>query len=213
MVMDIIRKISLLVFTIVCFTSCDKFLALFYRDSFPEIHDYNLALFFENPNGENLAEGIELSDCDYDLNGEIQWGRINPDLYTLEIFPKNYIDGEELEGPDLYPAVYIREMEVKRFEMGLSFMINFYRDKKDNNVRKLIYKLKCPHIFGDEETYEFVSYWELTDEKYAKCYLIEFNGQEITPKALDNNLEKFFLGVIKLDTELLASESLSEKLN
>lgn len=44
-------------------------------------------------------------------------------------------------------------------------------------------------------------------------FLIEFNGQEITPKALDNNLEKFFLGVIKLDTELPVSESLSEKLN
>ena len=95
--------------------------------------------------------------------------------------------------------------------MGLSFMINFYRDKKDNNVRKLTYKLKCPHIFGDEETYEFVSYWELTDEKYAKCYLIEFNGREITPKTLDD--QKYFLGVIKQDSELSNPEGLGKSLN
>lgn len=211
MAMDVIKKISILVFVVVSLTGCDKFVALFHRDSEPETHGYYLALIFENSSGENLAESIELSNCDYDLNGQIQWGMIDSDLYTLEIFPKNYIDGEEFEGPDLYPAVYVKEMEVKRFETGLSFIIYFYRSKKDNNVRKLTYKLKCPHIFGDEETHELVSYWNLTDDKYAKCYLIEFNGQEITPKALDD--QKYFLGVIKQDSELSNSEGFGKSLN
>ena len=208
---NVIKKISILVFVVVSLTGCDKFVALFHRDSEPETHGYYLALIFENSSGENLAESIELSNCDYDLNGQIQWGMIDSDLYTLEIFPKNYIDGEEFEGPDLYPAVYVKEMEVKRFETGLSFIIYFYRSKKDNNVRKLTYKLKCPHIFGDEETHELVSYWNLTDDKYAKCYLIEFNGQEITPKALDD--QKYFLGVIKQDSELSNSEGFGKSLN
>ena len=69
--MDVIKKISILVFVVVSLTGCDKFVALFHRDSEPETHGYYLALIFENSSGENLAESIELSNCDYDLfNGE-----------------------------------------------------------------------------------------------------------------------------------------------
>ena len=50
--MDVIKKISILVFVVVSLTGCDKFVALFHRDSEPETHGYYLALIFENSSGE-----------------------------------------------------------------------------------------------------------------------------------------------------------------
>ena len=67
------------------------------------------------------------------------------------------------------------------------------------------------HLYSYSFTHELVSYWNLTDDKYAKCNLIEFNGQEITPKVLDD--QKYFLGLIKKDSELSNPEGLGKSLN
>ena len=54
--------------------------------------------------------------------------------------------------------------------------------------KTLTYKLKCPYVFGDEAVHEVVTYWNIPKAKssvndhYAKCYRIEFEGNEITPQ-------------------------------
>lgn len=57
--------------------------------------------------------------------------------------------------------------------------------------------MQCPYIFGDEETHELVTYWDLSENIHAKCYRIEFEGQEIIPQTTENRY--LSLGVIKLD--------------
>ena len=47
--------------------------------------------------------------------------------------------------------------------------------------RKIIFKLTCPSLFGDENSHEIVTQWNESDVEHAmKCYRIVFDGKEIS---------------------------------
>lgn len=183
--MKALRNFSGLMILVICLSS----FSLFNRCDPQEIDVYMLALRFQDASGNNLAEGIG--------NGELHAneGNIDSKLYSLEIYLQNYIDGETVSGPDAYPRISSLET-IKHNELGTCLSSYFALDKDNNNVRKLIYKLRCPYIFGDSKMHEIVTYWEFC-EIYAKCYRIEFEGQEITPQPFENSY--FSLGIITLD--------------
>lgn len=188
-----LKKISWLMMVVICLSSCN----LFYRDCIPEIDSYMIALCFQDALGNNVSEGIGTEEPGIEASGKSSnEGTVDPDLYSLEVVLQNYIDGETKPGPDAYPQINSLGT-IKHDKLGTCLINYFSRFRENNNVRKLTYKLKCPYIFGDKETHEIVTYWELSENIYAKCYLIEFEGQEIIPQTFEN--QYFSLGVIKLD--------------
>lgn len=190
-----LRNFSWLMLVIICLSSCN----LFQRDYPPEIDVYMIALCFQDALGNNVSESIGAKELGLETSiGNTNGESVNPDSYLLNIVPRNYINGETVPGPDDPPALYSSSLGlIKHDKLGTCLTNYFSRFRENNNVRKLTYKLQCPSIFGDKETHELVTYWELTENIYAKCYRIEFKGQEIVPQIIENQYYSF--GVIKLD--------------
>lgn len=56
-----------------------------------------IAFCFQDALGNNVSEGIGSEELCFNQ------GTIDPDLYSLEIVLQNYINGETVPGPDVYP--------------------------------------------------------------------------------------------------------------
>lgn len=183
--MKLLRNFSWLMLVIICLSSCN----LFHRDYPPEVDIYMIALCFQDALGNNVSEGIGTEELRTGASiKNANEGTVNPDLYSLDI----------VSDPDDYTTLYGFSLGMIKSDKLGTCLTNYYcRFRENNNVRKLTYKLQCPYIFGDEETHELVTYWELSKNTYAKCYRIEFGGQEIIPQAFEN--QYYSLGVIKLD--------------
>ena len=172
----------------ICLSSCN----LFHREP-PMADAYPIAFCFQDASGNNIVEEIKAEQSGFIDDKK----NINSNMYSLDIDIQNYINGKVTSGPHKYPALYVSSLEmIMHNKLGICLTNYFARSSEDNNVRKLTYNLQCPYIFGDEETHELVTYWELNDNIYSKCYRIEFEGQEITPQIMDN--EYYSLGVIKV---------------
>lgn len=95
--------------------------------------------------------------------------------------------------PGFSPDVNRPKLIMERYDDGLCYLTNnFYVPVGDcPPERMLTYKLKCPYLFGDDAVHEFVTYWDIPKAKsgwtdyMAKCYRIEFEGNEIVPTSLD----------------------------
>ena len=159
------------------------------------IHDsfyYHLLLLsFQDASGTDLIKGIEFDRL------QLYAGTVRSD-YTLNAV---YPDG--ITNP--VPYYTIDNNEGILFEDDkdhLSFASTSYKVRYDSRgieikepfVEKIIYKLRCPYIFGDDETHEIVTWWEAKTEydygklEYALCCRIEFNGKVFTEiKYISNN--------------------------
>ncbi|WP_072531606.1 hypothetical protein [Bacteroides ilei] len=176
--MKIINTI-LLIIAIACSTSCD----LQSNRMFNDTHYYNLAFNFRDSSGNNLLGGINEST-----------------VRELYIIPKNYRNGEELEGPDRFQIKYEGYLNIISFK-NISTTLTASYTSLSQDLRKITYQIKCPYVFGDEDIHEFITYWDLClipkDGRQAKCYRIEYEGRAYTPLQIENN---YSLAVITLGT-------------
>lgn len=176
--MKIINSI-LLIIAIISSTSCDIKCNRMFNDT----HYYNLAFNFIDSSGNNLLDGIDKST--------------ERELY---IIPKNYKNGEELDGPDRFQIKYESYLNITSFK-NISNTLTASYSSLSQDLRKIAYQIKCPYVFGDEEIHEFVTYWDLClipkDGRQAKCYRIEYEGKTYTPLQIGDNVS---LGVITLST-------------
>lgn len=169
----------------------------FYHDDIPEINTYMLALCFQDSSGKNVIEGIELdtSHADTPTKGTDE-EQVHPNAYSLDVVFQSDISGEA--GPGAAISLETSSLSTLKDDLlGTCFSTYLTRYKKNNHANKLTYKLRCPHVFGDGRFHELVTYWDLS-EMNARCYRIEFEGQEIIPQVLKKNAY-FSLGVVKLD--------------
>lgn len=91
--MKTLRNFSGLMLVVICLSSC----RWFYHDDIPIFDSYNIAFCFQDALGNNVSEGIGSEEL------RANEGTIDPDLYSLDIVPQNYINGETVPGPDVYP--------------------------------------------------------------------------------------------------------------
>ncbi|MDR2910387.1 MAG: hypothetical protein LBV47_03350 [Bacteroidales bacterium] len=50
-------------------------------------------------------------------------------------------------------------------------------------TEKVIFRLTCPYLFGDNEAHDIITWWELSGETFAaNCYRMEFEGNEFNVK-------------------------------
>ena len=66
----------------------------------------------------------------------------------------------------------------------------------------LTYKLKVDYVFGDDAVYEFITYWDVPknylsdNSKFAKCYRIEFDGNDIIPETAEDESRNYSATII-----------------
>lgn len=194
--MKVLKVIAISGLIIMSFFSCDHS-----SEHEPEFIVYNLGLNFQDASDNDLVKGIELEEWAYPNNVAMEdapWGTVKRDLYVLDIIvaiPCKHWNNETYNTPDRPGVTY----DVNRPMLGMKmsnnrscYLTNNFRlpvgDCPEEKI--LTYKLKCPYLFGDEAIHEFVTYWDVpkgkTDNQhFAKCYRIEFEGNEVTPVSLD----------------------------
>ena len=186
------KAVALLALMIIIFSSCD----LLFTPHEPKYVIYNLGLNFQDASGNDLVNGIELEEWSAGMSMEnALWGVINRDLYVLDIIlsePCKNWDNEIYNAParpGFWPDVNRPKLLMQRHNgdcyltSALGVPVNDCPEEKI-----LTYKLKIPYVFGDEAIHELVTYWDIPKTKssdfhyYAKCYRIEFEGNEIIPQ-------------------------------
>jgi hypothetical protein len=148
---------------------------------------YWLYVSFQDASGNDLVKGIALEEW-YPSNvpvEEAQFGSVKRDLYTLEIIipepcKTNFRPGVIPDDPSP-PELNWHKLNNGYYGLSSDFSISV-----DNcpETKILTYRLKCPYIFGDNETHELVTYWDFPKMRHgeilAKCYRIELNGSVFT---------------------------------
>jgi len=74
-----------------------------------------------------------------------------------------------------FRVVYVKTMSVGKDPIELPF------------AEKIVFKFKCPYLFGNNETHDIITWWKLRsidltvfEDPVALCYRIELDGKEIT---------------------------------
>jgi len=133
-----------------------------------------------------LVKGIELNTSS---------GSVKDSLFTLDIIvsePCKNWDNKIYNTParsGFEPDVNRPGLGMVRYNSYCYLTNGFYLPVNDCPEEKILtYKLKCPHVFGDDSIHEFVTYWDIPKDKInhsAKCNRIEFEGNDITPTPMD----------------------------
>lgn len=194
--MKTLKTLCLLAFVVMNFTSCDR---LFGHHE-PEFVVYNLGLSFQDASGNDLVKGIGVEwwmDSTSISQEQAKSGTLKHDLYVLDIIvsePCKNWDNKIYNTPG--SDVIRPRLGMVRYNNGYHYLDNdFMLPVNDCPEEKMLtYKLKCPYVFGDEAVHEFVTYWDIPKAKssgqtyFAKCYRIDFEGNEISPQTpIDKN--------------------------
>ena len=180
--MKTLKILGLLASVMMNFSSCE--LLFFHKcDDGPGIQvDYKLGLCFQDASGNNLVEGIGLEHW-IPSNVPVEnatGGGVIPGLYTLDILvsePSSDIELKFLPDRRNLTRYYLRDNWYLTNDLFLS--PDYWKEKQ-----KIIFRLKCPYVFGDEKVREVATYWNVTKTtkpwvKFnTECYRIEFEGKE-----------------------------------
>ena len=172
-------KLTVLILTMLIINSCGKNKDERNICCAKSVYDCLLWIRFQDTLGNDLVKGIDWTWQPYiSLNQEETQAIINKNkkLYTLEV---------------VYPEVYMLStgygyyyLDINENNHYLSFQPQVspsrYLGKELPPADKIIYKLSCPYIFGDDAVHEIVTYWKPDKSGYQRqlCYLIEFEGKE-----------------------------------
>ena len=178
-------RLACLFFFIIIYTSCDKFFGGHELKS----ARYKLQLSFQDASGNDLLKGIEVED-------EANFGRVKSTSYTLDVsFPEPCDNWDKKKwnpvGCDDISPFFVLGTKVNFYFLGTLFML-----PKDYcpEIKMFIHRIKFPHLFGDNEVHELVTYWEFPVKKnrtvWAKCTRIEFEDSVITQITYDEEWGK-----------------------
>ena len=205
-----------------CCSSCDNL------DGDGEDVKYNFFTFhhhvffsFQDSSGNDLVKGLEYDWWRSDLYpDEPEQVVVNSDLYKLDISfsepymdPGYYMDCPRIkEGDGLTKAIRYEPMDMPMMVIRkvdgyqyISFETVQSYDYNTDGVdipRDIIFKLTCPHIFGDDNPREIVTTWNYSDRVSVGslfCEYIEFDGKRyITDKST-----QFGQGIIGVKTLII----------
>ena len=147
-----------------------------------------LYLSFQDALGNDLIkkDWIQLED------GVIRGGLVKSELYTLEyIFPEGVDNPWSTPSNALSvgpPLLSLSDGRVLSIESEanpdcnyLFFLIDCSPDLYDKSSGKIIIRLTCPSLFGDNEAHDIITWWELHPlGGSAICYRVEYGGKEYT---------------------------------
>lgn len=172
-----IALISLVLFVMGILCSCDKPMDP-YLDT--EETFYSLCLRFEDADGHNLGDSIPVN-----YNEPIALPIENSNYLTIERKTKKFdfrygrCDGNPNPELDNY-GLYMERSEDGEWQIYNNYLTSMGKYSRDT----LLYELKFPALFGDDDVHRMVSYWTVPKEKfqnkhYAICNYIELDGREL----------------------------------
>lgn len=161
-----------------------------------EIRKYShyLELGFQDTSGHDLArEFIQQPDAIITTDGN---GRlINPDLYTLRVVFEDEILNSWKQHSELLPnnsvmlftdSTHTDDTNGNFVHLIFStFSYKYYFDSNDNKTlypfaEKIIFKLACPYLFGDDAEHDIVTRWERSNPYHSTtCTHIELDGKKV----------------------------------
>ena len=156
----------------------------------PLYYGHNLFLRFHDATGNDLVKGIGIDKTlpNVTIGGVAAGSNVNSDLYTLYFegipnkviptYPMYFLSGEAFEW--MYPNIAINgNYDYLRFRFISQYFEPF--------TEKIIFKLKCNYIFGDDATHEIITWWKPSAKTNGGtfCYRIEFEGKEFTEFSYD----------------------------
>jgi hypothetical protein len=143
---------------------------------------YNISFVFQDAEGNNLAEGIDLEDwTPVDVPKEqATFGQVVSD-YKLDIILSKQSDKFNSTNEYYHPILIYTKTD-DCICIGNNLILYTGLAEPQN---KLTYHITCPYIFGDEEIHVITTYWKELGNKHnatylAECYMVEFDGQTIT---------------------------------
>lgn len=178
-------------------------------DSLPPDHQYVLMMSFLDSEGNDLVKGIEGTEPE----DSIQANFVAPSQYTLTsslpLLPSRA--GVVYDDPDPTPEMIlvtpgiIDDVSLDYYALYLDAPV----DRGLDLMEQLTYTLTCPHLFGDNEPHEIVTYWRkptgwnqnwVTERRdaYRTCYRVDVDGKESTDIAHASS-EQLSLATIVLD--------------
>jgi hypothetical protein len=186
--LNLLKQAALLIIVSCCFSSCPML------GHEPTSVGYNLLLNYTDIDGNDLVkELVEVDTISVDR------------LYKLEIVipePCEYryggsskIKSRETFSPDPFGLLLIND----HYYCGAYFYLPVDGCPQ---TRMITHKVKCPELFGDDDIREIMSWWDIPKGEngthYAKCYLIEFEGNVIIPTPKDK-YEEVYIATITLN--------------
>ena len=139
-------------------------------------HEYLLDLSFQDASGNDLLSGIEYDAYLYDPHR----GTIKKELMHLSIYYDGIYSLSSVALGEI--AVSIHQKSDSIYYIAQDFAFN----KCDPYVDKIIFRVRCPYVFGDNYIHEIITYWRPAKNDFFECYRIEYEGKEITE--IKNNI-------------------------
>ena len=186
--------LSLLFLSVICLSSCNRLFG--HKDPVYYYTVYDLAVSFQDASGGDLVKDIGLKEVQSGVPaGATKEEDIASDQYQLDIIVGIPCWNWSNDTYSTFSEPTTAPFDVKRPKLELYnhdnryYLYNHFKLPVDDcpEENKLTYKLKCPHVFGDGEVHDWVTYWDvpaerLTTDARAKCLRIEFDGEEIIPE-------------------------------
>jgi hypothetical protein len=188
-------------------------------------YGYSISISFIDASGNDLVKGLEVYEQGTIVErrwengtsgGELDIsGRVKRELYTLEtVFPDGIPDPSkpqsnpyailEIPFPTLYYSpIYLNYATAETMDDYNYFLMGASSYKRYDFPEKIIIRFTCPHVFGDNEAHDIVTYWKLHVDKiyvdkqlwidlnnprykvgdyieniYPKCSRLEYGGKE-----------------------------------
>jgi hypothetical protein len=167
-------KLTFLLLTVLALNCCDKDDGN-YLNSMPPIQR-TLFLSFKDASGNDLAEELE-----FEALSTVKGLGLIKNLYTLKIV-------DDLRGSISMQLKRFTESVPSVFANGTLTPDDIYLIFGDAiNIiskfnKKLIFRLTCPDLFGDNEAHDITSWWKLVNYNDPVCYRLEFDGKEFAVK-------------------------------
>ncbi|MDR2911408.1 MAG: hypothetical protein LBV47_08645 [Bacteroidales bacterium] len=175
----------IVVFTLGLMCSCQTD-----RIGYPPGYTHSLWLGFQNISGNDLLEGAEL------IWSDEMSSAYNSKFYTLDVVYEDGIpDPYKNNDPrydKMYPGLFLWEGQSPPWQLGSRLNLNPNYNYLQFNVfsnrnyfaQKIIFRLTCPYLFGDDEAHDIVTWWKnyTYRNKYninTFCYRMEYEGNEV----------------------------------
>ena len=176
-------------------SSCDGLSDIFLPDSPPEYMDYYfLNVSFIGDEGQDLVAPLGEEYYKSDKDRTIYQGEVNPEKYSLEIETYTSYLGEipfytAAKFDAQHTMIKARDNGTYPEEGTWYLGNNLVYGSAGGRLplqETLIYKVKCPTVFGDDLVHVIETRWEDDIHKgdyirYPKCSRATLDGKEITP--------------------------------
>ena len=146
----------------------------------PGSYQHLLWISFQDESGNDLLEGTEFVwSSNY---GMIDTSK--PELYTLDIIYKDGIPNMWNLSYD-YPRLYLAKGWLSPPESSANPNYNYLwfetfssRIVPKNFAEKVVFRLICFPLFGDNEAHDIVTWWKPIGTINPNCYRVEYGGKE-----------------------------------